>query len=104
MGFTQSGQPVEEGLRMVNEAFDFGTEVQLEVYQYLVVARTATVYLFACVADPLRKQQLYLRMHIFHAMVYGACTGGYLRIQIPQPCLNGGEVRDRKSTRLYSSH
>ena len=43
---------------------------EFEVYQHLVVARTARVYLLTHVAEALRKHQLHLRVNVFHTLFY----------------------------------
>ena len=61
-------QLVEEAVGKLHHVHQLVAGEELEVYQHLVVARAARVYLLAHVAELAGEHQLHLRVYVFHAV------------------------------------
>ena len=59
---------IEEHLDAIGNLFQFVACKQLQVYQYLVVARTARMNLLAHIAELARQHQFYLRVDVLDAL------------------------------------
>ena len=85
VAFAELLQAVEECLRVVGDLAQLVAQEELEVDEYLVVARTPRVDLLAHVAQPAREHQLDLRMDVLGVGLDLETPGLDLRGDLPEP-------------------